>query len=65
VRVFHAPHRSERPLTLSAFTEWIYILSGKGRATAFPGGQAARTFDFEAGDTGVFPSSYGHYMASV
>lgn len=42
--------------------EWLYIIHGKGRATAFAGGSTARTFDFQVGDTGVFPISYGHYV---
>ncbi|KAI0087513.1 Bicupin oxalate decarboxylase/oxidase [Irpex rosettiformis] len=45
--------------------EWLYIISGTGRATAFAGSSTARTFDFQAGDTGVFPVSYGHYMLNL
>ncbi|KAI0772369.1 Bicupin oxalate decarboxylase/oxidase [Trametes elegans] len=45
--------------------EWLYIISGRGRATAFPGGSAARTFDFQPGDTAVFPVSYGHYVKNL
>jgi oxalate decarboxylase len=47
---------------MTIITEWLYILSGYGRATAFSGGSTARTFDFQTGDTGVFPISYGHYV---
>ena len=43
-------------------SEWIYIISGKGRATAFAGSASSRTFDLQAGDSAVFPSSYGHYV---
>ncbi|TFK48189.1 Bicupin oxalate decarboxylase/oxidase [Heliocybe sulcata] len=45
--------------------EWLYIVSGTGRATAFAGSATARTFDFQAGDTGVFPVSYGHYIKNM
>ena len=42
--------------------EWLYFVSGDARATAFVGGAAARTFDFTAGDTAVFPDNAGHYI---
>jgi len=45
--------------------EWVYILHGQGRATAFQGGSSARTFDFQAGDTAVFPVGFGHYMKNT
>ncbi|KAJ3558922.1 hypothetical protein NM688_g645 [Phlebia brevispora] len=45
--------------------EWIYILSGQGRATAYAGATNARTFDFQEGDTAVFPMGYGHYMENI
>lgn len=32
-------------LFLSA--EWLYIISGTGRATAFAGSSSSRTFDFQ------------------
>ncbi|OCH90128.1 Bicupin oxalate decarboxylase/oxidase [Obba rivulosa] len=45
--------------------EWLYIISGTGRATAFAGSSSSRTFDFVPGDTAVFPISYGHYMKNL
>ena len=42
--------------------EWLYFVQGNARATAFIGGAAARTFDFTAGDTAVFPDNAGHYV---
>lgn len=33
--------------------EWLYFHSGYGRATVFIGNGNSRTFDFQAGDTGV------------
>ncbi|KAM0715629.1 hypothetical protein Q7P37_009127 [Cladosporium fusiforme] len=45
--------------------EWLYFLSGEARATAFVGNAAARTFDFAAGDTAVFPDNSGHYIENT
>lgn len=39
--------------------EWLYFHSGHARATVFIGGATARTFDFSAGDTAVFPDNSG------
>ncbi|KAI9802362.1 MAG: hypothetical protein M1833_001868 [Piccolia ochrophora] len=39
--------------------EWLYFHKGYARATVFEGGALARTFDFSAGDTAVFPNSSG------
>ncbi|KAF1990923.1 thermophilic glucose-6-phosphate isomerase [Aulographum hederae CBS 113979] len=45
--------------------EWLYFHSGQARATVFVGGSSARTFDFSAGDTAVFPDNSGHYIENV
>ncbi|KAF4125416.1 oxalate decarboxylase [Geosmithia morbida] len=45
--------------------EWLYFHKGKGKATAFTGNTNARTFDFAAGDTAVFPDNAGHYIENV
>jgi oxalate decarboxylase len=42
--------------------EWLYVISGNGRATAFSGGSSSSTFELQAGDSAVFPNSYGHYV---
>jgi oxalate decarboxylase len=39
--------------------EWLYFHKGKAQATVFTGNGNARTFDFTAGDTGVFPDNSG------
>lgn len=39
--------------------EWLYFHQGKAQATAFIGNGNARTFDFSAGDTAVFPDNSG------
>lgn len=39
--------------------EWVYFAQGQARATVFMGSGAARTFDFFAGDTAVFPDNSG------
>lgn len=46
-------------LTISQAEEWLYFHKGQGRATVFLGSAAARTFNFRAGDTGVFPDNSG------
>ena len=45
--------------------EWVYIISGHGRATAFAGGSTSRTFDLQTGDSAVFPIAYGHYVCAL
>ncbi len=42
--------------------EWLYFHKGQARATVFLGGAIARTFDFTAGDTAVFPDNSGNYF---
>ncbi|KAK4554670.1 hypothetical protein LTR86_008172 [Recurvomyces mirabilis] len=45
--------------------EWLYFAQGHARATVFIGNAAARTFDFSAGDTAVFPDNSGHYVENT
>ncbi|KAK1138541.1 hypothetical protein N8T08_002427 [Aspergillus melleus] len=45
--------------------EWLYFHRGQARATVFIGDSKARTFDFGAGDTGVFPEDSGHYIENT
>lgn len=45
--------------------EWLYFHTGHARATVFIGGANARTFDFSAGDTAVFPDNSGHYIENT
>ncbi|KAI4247327.1 MAG: hypothetical protein L6R42_009672, partial [Xanthoria sp. 1 TBL-2021] len=45
--------------------EWLYFHQGQARATVFLGGSIARTFDFRAGDTAVFPDNSGHYIENT
>ncbi|KAI9893933.1 MAG: hypothetical protein M1814_005486 [Vezdaea aestivalis] len=52
-------------LTEQQADEWAFFWKGTGRATVFVGGAAARTFDFAAGDTAVFPISSGHYIENT
>jgi len=40
--------------------EWLYFHKGKAQATVFIGNANARTFDFSAGDTAVFPDNSGY-----
>lgn len=52
-------------LTVAQAEEWLYFAQGQARATAFLGGTNARTFDFTAGDTAVFPDNAGHYVENT
>ncbi|KXS96239.1 hypothetical protein AC579_6699 [Pseudocercospora musae] len=45
--------------------EWVFFAQGQARATVFAGNTNARTFDFAAGDTAVFPDNYGHYVINT
>ncbi|KAL8672308.1 MAG: hypothetical protein Q9168_003224 [Polycauliona sp. 1 TL-2023] len=45
--------------------EWLYFHQGQARATVFLGNAIARTFDFRAGDTAVFPDNSGHYIENT
>jgi oxalate decarboxylase len=52
-------------LTIDQAEEWLYFHEGEGRATVFIGNTNARTFDFSAGDTAVFPDNSGNKIHSV
>jgi oxalate decarboxylase len=43
----------------------LYFHSGHAQATVFIGSATARTFDFSAGDTAVFPDNSGHYIENT
>ncbi|KAI0926167.1 hypothetical protein AcV5_008697 [Taiwanofungus camphoratus] len=45
--------------------EWTYYLSGTARNTLFASASTARTWDYEAGDIGFVPASYGHYIENI
>ena len=45
--------------------EWLYFAQGNTKATVFLEGANARTFDFTAGDTAVFPDNLGHYVENT
>lgn len=45
--------------------EWLYFHQGQAQATVFLGGSIARTFDFTAGDTAVFPDNSGKYPQRI
>jgi oxalate decarboxylase len=45
--------------------EWLYFHTGTARATVFTGNSNARTFDFKAGDTAVFPDNSGNYHPTL
>ncbi|KAH9838628.1 oxalate decarboxylase [Rhodofomes roseus] len=45
--------------------EWTYYISGNARVTAFASTSTARTYDYQGGDIGFFPASYGHYIENI
>ncbi|KAI9453307.1 oxalate decarboxylase, partial [Lactarius psammicola] len=45
--------------------EWTYYLSGHGRVTVFASSANARTFDYQAGDIGFVPATFGHYVENI
>jgi len=45
--------------------EWAYFLEGEARVTIFGGESNANTFDFQPGDIGYVPASFGHYVENV
>jgi len=45
--------------------EWSYYISGEGRVTIFAAEGNARTFNYEAGDVGFVPASFGHYVENI
>ena len=45
--------------------EWQYYVQGRGRMTVFFNGGKARTADFNAGDVGYVPKTFGHYIENT
>jgi oxalate decarboxylase len=45
--------------------EWQYFIQGKGRMTVFFTAGKARTMDFNAGDVGYVPQTFGHYVENT
>jgi oxalate decarboxylase family bicupin protein len=45
--------------------EWSFFLEGEARVTLFASGANSRTYDFQAGDVGYIPASFGHYVQNV
>ncbi|KAJ8495933.1 hypothetical protein ONZ51_g1374 [Trametes cubensis] len=45
--------------------EWTYYLEGDGRVTLFAAQSNARTFNYNAGDVGFVPASFGHYVENI
>ena len=45
--------------------EWQYYIQGRGRMTVFFNGAKARTADFNAGDVGYVPQTFGHYVENI
>ncbi|KIP11049.1 hypothetical protein PHLGIDRAFT_173784 [Phlebiopsis gigantea 11061_1 CR5-6] len=45
--------------------EWSFFLEGTGRMTVFASSAQARTFDYQAGDIGYVPASFGHFVENT
>jgi oxalate decarboxylase len=45
--------------------EWLYVLAGQARMTAFGSSGRARTEDFRTGDVGYVPQGFGHYLENT
>ncbi|QRV88483.1 oxalate decarboxylase [Ceratobasidium sp. AG-Ba] len=45
--------------------EWTYFIEGNARVTVFAASANARTFNFQAGDIGYVPPTFGHYVENI
>ncbi|KAF8750800.1 Oxalate Decarboxylase [Rhizoctonia solani] len=45
--------------------EWSYFIEGEARITVFAAQGNARTFNYQAGDIGYVPPSFGHYVENI
>ena len=56
---------SAHPIAVLKAEEWLFFAQGTAQATVFLGNALARTFEFSAGDTAVFPDNSGHYVENT
>ncbi|THH00073.1 hypothetical protein EW026_g2385 [Hermanssonia centrifuga] len=45
--------------------EWSFYIEGTGRMSLFAASGNARTFDFQGGDVGYVPASFGHFVENT
>ncbi|KAI0694959.1 oxalate decarboxylase [Cytidiella melzeri] len=45
--------------------EWSFFLEGTARVTLFASQGSARTFNFQPGDVGYVPGTFGHYVENI
>ncbi|CAE6376402.1 oxalate decarboxylase [Rhizoctonia solani] len=45
--------------------EWSFFIEGNARITVFAATANARTFNYQAGDIGYVPPSFGHYVENI
>ncbi|CAE6474591.1 unnamed protein product [Rhizoctonia solani] len=45
--------------------EWTFFLQGNARVTVFASSANARTFDYQGGDIGYVPPTFGHYVENT
>jgi len=45
--------------------EWSFFIRGKARITVFASGSTARTFNYQAGDVGIVPRNFAHFVENI
>ncbi|TCD61848.1 hypothetical protein EIP91_007838 [Steccherinum ochraceum] len=45
--------------------EWSFFIEGEGRVTLFASSGNARTFNYQGGDIGFVPATFGHYVENT
>ncbi|TCD66422.1 hypothetical protein EIP91_001358 [Steccherinum ochraceum] len=45
--------------------EWTFFLEGEARITLFASSSNSRTFNYQGGDIGYVPASFGHYVENT
>jgi oxalate decarboxylase len=45
--------------------EWLYFITGNARVTIFGAAGRAITYDFQAGDVGIIPRTFPHYIENT
>ena len=45
--------------------EWSFFITGSARISIFASSGTARTFNYQAGDVGIVPANFGHYVENI
>ncbi|KAI9733139.1 MAG: hypothetical protein M1834_003686 [Cirrosporium novae-zelandiae] len=46
-------------------SEWSYFIRGKARVNMFGANGHSRTFNYQAGDVGIVPTNFGHFVENI